>query len=564
MQTVYETGGVPEESIDSTNYAKSEEVVARCRRQVLETLDYVRDQRSQQEDIWSRNYKIWLGKHDIRLYKGHSDLFIPMTTKIIETFVSQVRGQLFPEAQTFLVEPSDEFSMAYKPAVELLVEHDIEQANLRQKLDQFVRLGLIYGPAVLKCRWMTRSMKVRRRRPTAVNLGRLLTKPTSEPSLVQNEDIVLYNGPSVEIVDPLRFFIHPITAKNIDDARLVFEDITVDWNHLVDMEKKGIYKDVDRVRKFASREGEDGQTSSERDNRVNFYGYSAEQMAAEDPPRWRLTEVWGKFDLYGDGRLVPCKIVAVGDIVLEIRANPLFMPRPPYFMWRVYELMDNVYGRGVVEQLAHMQYAFNALMNQAMDTGAMQINPPIGVNVNALEGELGDLTIAPLALLPTLDSPGEVFKFFRPPNTMETALNLAQVFQGLMQDMAGAPPILQGKVGNDDLTATEADILRSGAGAFTSAMASKIEADVLTPLLQWFYFLEQQFGPPERHMKITGGPSVQVNREDLVGDFTFKWWTGGGALQRQVVVQQRGGGMTAGPPSGGGAIQGVPGGESQV
>lgn len=568
MEDLFEVGGRrPEGSLDPKNYAGNPSVEDRVRRTVLNTLDHVRKQRTRINEIWERLYKVYLGKHDIRLYKGHSDVFVPMTTKIVETGVSQTKPQLFPEAQTLMVEPTDELSAELQPGVQLTLEHDVEQAKVRQKMDLMLRLAFIYGPAVVKSRWLKRTVTNRKRVRTfdaTEQQNFSIFGPVQEDTTIEPHEVAVYEGPTFEVVDPLRFYVHPITARDIDDARLVWEDITVDWNHLKGMEEAGIYKEVGRVRDLAAGDQRDARSpeiDGERDTRLNFYGYSAAEMAREEPARFRLTEIWGKFDLYGTGRLIDCKIVAVGDVILEVRQNPLFSNRPPYRMSRVFELMDNVYGRGIVEQLEHMQYAFNALVNQAMDSGAMQINPPIGVDINRLNGELGDLTIAPLALLPTLGPPRETFSFFRPPNTMETALNLANVFAGFMQDMGFSPPIAQGKTGGRDLSATEADILRSGAGAFTSNMAAKFEADILTPMLHDWYLLEQQFSPRERTLKITGTPPVRINRQDLVGDYTFKWYTAGAALQRQVVVQQRGGGITAGPPGEGQETGGIPGGE---
>ncbi len=78
--------------------------------------------------------------------------------------------------------------------------------------------------------------------------------------------------------------------------------------------------------------------------------------------------------------------------------------------------------------------------------------------------------------------------------------------------------------------------------------------------MDW-YLYEQQFSPPQRTVAVSGLPPFEIGRQELVGDYLFKWFVSGAALQRQLVVQQRGGGITAGAPGADQAIGGVPGGE---
>lgn len=52
------------------------------------------------------------------------------------------------------------------------------------------------------------------------------------------------------MVNLLDWYVHPITASDLEDVEMVFEDLVVDWNHLKSMEEAGLYFDVDRVKEI--------------------------------------------------------------------------------------------------------------------------------------------------------------------------------------------------------------------------------------------------------------------------------------------------------------------------
>lgn len=550
---------VGDDLIDSKNYATDTKVVDRVQDHILKNIPAIKSERSDLESRWGRLERMWQGKHEMRLVDTQSDIYVPMGRKIVETFVAQVTTQIFPTNPLFFLNgigPNQQLAAALTPHIGALIENDIEQANVRSHIPLFLRRGFIAGCSIVKNFWKTTSTTNYRKRRYGGG--------PNEPILttIESEKVNLYDGPTFDVVDPLRWYIYPITSKSIDDARLVFEEVDVDWTHLKSMEKAGIYKGVDKIKDMAGAKSGTGIVDSNRDIRTLSYGYTVQEEILNDT--YRLTEIWAKFDLYGDSNLIPCKIVVCGGQVLEVRQNPFFSQRPPYRAWRMTDVFDNFYGMGLMENIESMQYAFNAMFNQGIDNANWQQNPMIVINKANLASNPSDITIAPRSFLYTYGDPRTNVHFERPPETYKISFDVAQQLSGMMQDIAGAPPILQGKMGNRTQTATEADILRAGAGAFTNIVATKLESEVLSPMLHDFYMLEQQFRDGETYAKITGGqPPLPISPQDLVGDYQFTWHVSTDAAQRMMMLQAQGGGMTAAPggqggPEGGGPPQGEP------
>ena len=536
--------------IDPKNYATNTKVAERAKNDICALLPSIRTQRATIEERWNRLDKVWQGKFGVRLYSGQSDVYVPMARKVIETHVSHAATQIFPTNQLFFIEgvgPEQQMAIQLKMQIAALIEHDLEQAKVKQWMPLFLRQGFTKGCSVVKNHWKINRSTNYRKKAVEGFLGERTF--TVEPTTVK-----LYEGPTFDVVDLYRWYIHPITSKSIDDARIIFEDLDVDWSHLKGMERAGVYSNVDKIKDLAER----GQTieTSNRNQRVEVDGYTVENQIKED--RYRLTEIWAKFDLYGTGETIPCKIVAVGDTILEVRQNPFFNQRAPYRAWRCTDRIDNFYGQGILENIESLQYVFNAMINQGVDNANWQMNPLIVVNKAQLASNPADLSIAPRAFVYTWADPSQSIHFERPPETYNISFNVANLISGMLQDVGGAPPIMQGKMGSRGTTATEASILQQGAGAFTNVVASKIEAEVLSPMLKDWYMLEQQFRSEETYVKVTGAPPIPVVPQDLVGDYMFNWHVSTEAQQRMMMLQQGiqpGQGTTAVPTMG----QGGPG-----
>lgn len=554
--------------IDPTNYADKEEVVARVREHVTSLLPQVRSQRSKLHELWDRYYGVWAAKHKIRLYEGRSDLYFPVARKIIEQHVAGIKMQSFPATDSFWVEPNydgtggdpiqAEMLSLYQKSIGSTIKHDVEQSRMARWMDMFIRQALIYGTSIVKSFWHNKTAtnyKLKRKK---------LEDGTGYVNMVEPQEVTLYDGPTFKVVNLLDWFIHPITCTDMEDARMVFEDCLVDYNHLRSMEEADVYHEVKRVLKPAGSESGDTaapvESEANKSLRLASYGVNVNQIKEAKKHTWQLTEVWCKFALYGDDKPeVACKVVVCEDVILEIRQNPFFLQRAPYRVFKMTDLQDIFYGQGLLESIEHHQYALNAMLNQTLDAVIFQTNHIIVVNTSLLAQTPETLRIAPRAVWKTSANPNEVVSIIRPPDNSQSAFNTANLIAASMQETAAMNPISMGKVPSKEMTKAETDQVSNAASVPQSSIIRNLEEQVLSPLLHDWFALEQQFRSAERTLKISGMPPVQIEPDALTLDWQFRWMVSSQIPPMIAMLQsQEQASKAAGPPQGGMGSMGAP------
>jgi hypothetical protein len=552
LENVTDDEQINDDLIDPTNYADDDKVVARVKDEILTLIEPIRSIRLPVQQRWDRFRKCYEGIHTKTLYQGRAQLYWRLVYKIVETMVGQIKAGIFPTVDNFYVEPSpfDPMSMVNAHAARRIIRHDVQQAAVERWMDTFLRNGLIDGCSVFKSPW--KSVKSKNYKRGQNKYGDMQFGAS---------EVHLYNGPAFIPLDILDFYVHPITCQDLDEARLIFEDVTHDRNYLQSMVDKGQFDgDVvadmldDNIGHNDANQNIVTTTDSSKDDRMGRDGITQQQVRKWTKNVYKLQEIWCKFDLYGNGFDIPCKIVAFGDKVLEVRQNPLFDQRAPYLAWKIRDKQNNFYGAGIVEPVEHVNVAANAVGNQFLDAVQMQTNHILGVNIALLGQDVGSLRIAPRAIWPSLGNPNDVFQVIRPPDNTQVAMMAMQLLSGVIQDISGAPPMLQGKFSNSDKTATEINAVAQGAGTAVAGMIRNVETMALSPMLYQWWKLEQQFRAVTDEEKIAGPlGAFRLAPEDLLGSYSMRWLVStqvNGAISQfqQMMDAQDAQGGNANPP----------------
>lgn len=546
--SVDEGAGLAPESIDPENYASLPEVQALVRDEIVAYMQPVRDEKQRYMDRVVRYWQVWQGIHNKKLYQGRADLYWRLGYKIIETLINNVKPQVFPSTASFLVEPDpmDPVALVNAGVARRLIKHDVERSKMESRIDETLRDGLIGGVTIVKTPWMSKRTR---------NYSRRVIPPAMQgmsPMISIDGSLVLEEGPGFIPVNIADWFIHPITARDINDADFVWEDVTMPDDYFRSMAKRGLFDGNEVELALAEDKGDSAGvvTSQAVKDQLNVRSGVTEQEVKRKRPHSRtMQEIYARFDLYGTGDIVDCKIVLLGSHILEVRQNPNFFQEPPYLAWHAIKTKNFFYGAGVMEPIEHMNIAANAMGNQMLDSIALQINHILGVNVAMLAQDVSSLKISPRAIWPSLGDPNEVFKEFRPADSTPTALAGLQLLSGVMQDIAGAPPVMQGKQSNKDgTTATEIQAVALGAAAGVRSMVRNIETSIMSPWIQRAWKLEQQFRALDKKEKVG---LIPVSPQDVAGDFGLRWLVSSQVppLQAQGQEMQDAAGAAGQPPS---------------
>lgn len=529
--------------IDPANHASNPRTVERFTRDILDQFPSIRSQRQPLTERFKRWEALWQSKHTVRLYEGRSDIFVPRAMKVIEGHAARLVGNIFPNKPRYEITPMDDLGEDFAKPAQMILDHFLDESRLESRSHSFVREGLKHGTSIFKSWWHNRKTMNYRRRPVAEK-GQIVTGGQPKTYL-KGEEVIQFEGPRAKVVDLLRWYIHPITAENIDEYQIIFEDMDLSVAHVTASQKSKAnphgYVNVDRLLAMKKKANADGNTdtNSDRDDRLAAMGFSVQNQVKD--ARLQVTEVWCKFDLYGRGESIDCLayVGAFGDgapILLSLKQNPFANQRPPYRAWRVRDSVDNFYGQGLLESLESLQYALNAFFNQALDSANFTINQMMVVDVMKLAMRAKDIRLAPLSVLPVRGDVRQAFAAWAPNDVSQTAIQLSVLLGGLMEDagFAGA----DSRSGRSVESATEAAGFIQAASQFDETAVKKIEADVMTDLLRDWYRMGEQFLSPETYSRITQIPKEQDPVQALVGDYNLKWSVHNMAQEREALELQ--------------------------
>lgn len=531
--------------IDRKNYAGQKTIREWVVDNVIRPMDRAKNDRSKKEESLKRYWDVWNHRQteNSRMYEGQSDVYIPMAHKVIETLVEQINENAFPRnsiIETKQVDPLDEAEMRAAKAWRTNLQHDIEEMQFEDENELLVRQALVCGASPVKLEWRTVWHKPYKPTPFLDPQAESITG--EQIVLPQQEKQVLYNGPWLRVVDLLRFYMWPTTAKRMFDVKIFAEKM--------DKSKGWLKREQRAGRAWGVKQLIDGimsdldSSNTNRDDRAVRSGFTHDMHEKSKLGIFEMTEYWATVPLPGRPEGVPCQIRAVGHHVLTVRQNPFWHQLPPYFLYTIMGKFDDVYAKGKIEAIEHAQYALNATFNLKLDNLYWRNSPMMAINSARVPAGAQNITIAPQQVLHLDSNPNDVVAWYQPPDSSFSSNQTTNELSGLIQDIPGAPPIVQGKLGSKDLTATQSRILQGGATTSLRHLTRKLNKGVLTPLVKRMHALIQQFRSQEEFSEIARDPEVKLLPPEVVlRDFGIEWRLGTEALeaaQAQQVADQMG------------------------
>lgn len=516
------------------NWAEDPLVVARLKRELVPLVNDVRDRRQALNEDWRSLMRVWTLEHEERGYEGHSDYYIPAGRKGMETLVAQLVSATFPGGDNFDAVPIRDAFAADANDLKLVLRHRIENvAKVRVAAEVFYRQLVAVGNSPVKVIYDRRTVKSRR-------LPRRGAQELFEG--VQAEQ-VLYDGPVFATLDAENFYVWPETVNRLEDAELVFEDLTTSLSALRAKARAGVYAKaaVEEVCHGARNDSKERTTVA----RLSAQGLtSPHDTAAGAYGLCDITEVWLDFDPDAPSRdeeeyPVPflVTLTASGEVLRAVK-NPFWHQRAPYLLGRAHTVQGRVYGEGFLVPVRELNKLLNDQVNQGMDCSNYVLNPIVLTNPDLILGALQALEPGVQWLV--RDVQGAV-RFDRPPpDLVMVASQLATQTQAWIGDFIGAPPVLQGgsSPGRAFRTATGVGTAQRNAVVPLQEVVRLCEKEVWEPMLKFFHSLDQQFARDDYFIEVTGNEVKRVSPDILAGDWRFQWLASTQAQNQQVKGQQ--------------------------
>lgn len=351
---------------------------------------------------------------------------------------------------------------------------------------------------------------------------------------------VIFSGPCFEAVPPWEFYFTrdaKVGAFGAIEARLVYHEVERDLDYVRKKEKAGIYRagSYDKIKEQHSGTA-DTQGLTDKDmiiSIVDSLSTDVDSPPEENKPakKVKIKECYYRFDIDNDGLLEPCIIHLCDDVILAIAENPY--GRPPFRVGSMHPEPHKVIGIAPAKILENDQKVMTNLLRLIQDAAAvctyrnpvtndprmftaLQVRKPFSVI-------LGDP-----------DKLGEVKS--SPPD--QFILKAYEMLKGENEEKTGQTRYNQG-LDADSLNKTATGItMISNASAKRMRMVAKLLGKgPIKGLIKDFIFINQKWPAPDEQMKILGS-QIQVNKDDLYGDYDVEIDIGVGPAEKQAAAQQ--------------------------
>lgn len=485
---------------------------------------------------WREIQKMVFLEHSDVGYVGESNAYVPAYAKASASKVSALSRALFPSDQFLDVTAEKDEDTAYEEELKAWMHYQFENnAKLRLGMKPFLRQLVDYGFSIGKVWWNKPVIPDK-----AASLNKTLTG--------------LYGGMGAAACEGLRFqtrsifswYCWPTTVDSLDAASLIFEVMQVSKQFADNMFKAGRWVNRDEVGEGDT--ADDAEVNlQEQQNLVqkNTSTAVSSGVKGELGSWFYAKECWLRMPvparLYGPdevkGSPVPCKVLLVGGVPVEITRNPFWHQKPPYVMHRLEERPDMLHGIGIGRMALELQRLLNDTTNQNQDNLTYALNPLAIIQSGAIVGNQ-NVKIAPGAVFNVTDV--SAVKFDRPPIEQVQYGNVReQQLISAINDFGGAPAMMQGTSSKGvSKTATGSQILQNNVKGESQDVVEDIELAVLVPAMQMAASLGQQYETDERFLAITGGRPVRFRREAFLGQYKYRWMASSQTANQQMRAQQ--------------------------
>lgn len=496
-----------------------DQLLARCLNGFSEDERHARNHYHQK---WRKAYKAYRGVLEVSSDAAawSSRQHPPLAFQVLETMTANAvdpnpRWRVRPRARFASPADIDRYRSGAR-ANELVLAEQVETDHFAEKQRSHALQALICGMSVRKNGWLYREGTVREQRMVPQVLETPFGSRVEVPrlSVVERKGAVR-DDPFSEIVNVEDFFWHE-AAKSLSDAIRVTHRCFYSFEALKDMERAGVYQNVD-----ALKESRD-QASGDRFSDVHQRDRAKDLI--------EVLECW-----IDHGR----RVVTIGNrnVVLRDRENPFWFDKLDHpYPFTVASAVPDLFvvpGISIVEQIMDIQELIWTLTNQSIDNLQLLSNAIVLIkdsvdDPDAFEWAPGARWI--------VEDPSQVSTLQPSFSPVEASGNWLMRLKDDLQNIPGAAPTLMGQVDPSAQTATEVSLTTSLAQRRVLAMKQQFLYAQRRDGEQWIA-LNQQFIRRPRLVQMLGADGAdmfeEIRPELLQGDFGIELDSMDESLMRQ-------------------------------
>lgn len=441
-------------------------------------------------------------------YAGNSKVYVPAVRDAIEARVKRFQSMLFPKIGNQIDVISE--SGDRPDATVAVLEHYVLTSALETLTPALLRAGDVEGQWSLEVMWSKKERIARRVREA-------FDEESQSTVLSLQAETVIHEGPLVEIIAAQDLGVYPMTSECIDDAEIVVRRLWLTDGGMDQHVEEGWFDKDARKAARKSTKRSPGQTRS------GDAGQRKGQMGEGD--LYCVYKVWADIRFPGSKQKEPAIIfMSSSNNILGIHANQYWSGRVPVISAPVEKIGGSFWGRSKVAHVEQMQYLLNDLINEGSDSAGFSVMPI--VMTDPVKNPMVSSMILGLGAIWQTNPNDTQFVEF-PPLWQHAFQTAAAIKMQIMESM----DVNESMLGYAPKGRKNAQAIAQESQAAMASIVDtvrRLESGVFTPLLEWFYELDQQFRDDELLIMQTGRVGIQAKMEriqpfQLFERYWFKW-----------------------------------------
>lgn len=327
------------------------------------------------------------------------------------------------------------------------------------------------------------------------------------------EEKVIDNRPTVDILNPRNVYIDPTCEGDLDKANFVV--VSFETNRAELNKSPGRYKNLEFVEWASNAPVSSNDHASTIPDTFNF----------NDPLRRKVVayEYWGWSDIMGDGTLTPIVATWIGNVMIRLEENPMPDGKLPFVVANYLPVKRDLYGEPDAELLEDHQAILGAVTRGMIDLIGRSANGQQGI----AKGMLDPVNLRKF-------NSGEDYQFnpqqnplnnyieHKAPELPQSALQIIQMQNNEAEGLTGVKAFGGGVSGEaygdvaagirgvlDAASKREMAILRRLAKAWTEVFTKIIAMNAV-------------FMSEKEVVRVTNQQFVEIKREDIQGNYDLE------------------------------------------
>ena len=496
------------------NKAKSNETLAK---DIVNKFNHSLTWRNPFKEKWDRFYNMYRSHLNDTAYPWQSNIWVPYSFSTVETLAPRMLANR-PQIDVMPREAADE---QYADIQSKLIDFEWEAMNADDIMEGAVKSQLMYGTAIVKVYWKTDKAQVVKKEQVDETFPELGT-------VEEEVEETIFDGPEIELVDLYDFFWDP-RAIDMESARWVAHRTYQTFDHLEELQKQGVYKNVALLKDATLVSGDD-----EKASRRGTLGVAMPDELASKNEGKNVIEL---IEYWEDEKVIT---VANRGIVIRDEANPYRHGKKPFVRIVDQSVPHEFLGIGELEPIETLQYELNDRRNQRMDNITLVLNRMWKVK-NGANVDEDELVSDAGGVVHTDDMAG--IEALQMPDVTSSSYNEETLIKGDIQQTTGVSDFTRGvgseSLGND--TATGISLIQEAGNARFKLKIRNLEAGI-EEIGRMMVSLNEQFLTEEKSIRVLGDEGIEwttIKPDDMRGNFDVMVQSGSTLPSNEAVERKQ-------------------------